>query len=100
MYAYHALCSDCPKCRKENIVFLAYAPHKKVVNIPNLNRVICSHCFHEYHQSTHEMVLRPKTQRPGYKAVELGCARERFRAGRGGNPRYRKLCGLPSGIWF
>jgi len=63
MYAYHALCSDCPKCSKENIVFLAHAPGKeKGVNIPNLNRVICSHCFHEYHQSTHDMVLRPKTQ--------------------------------------
>jgi hypothetical protein len=62
MYAYHALCSDCPKCRKENIVFLAYAPHKKGVNLPNLNRVTCSHCFYEYHQSTHDMVLRPKTQ--------------------------------------
>ena len=40
MPAYHPLCSDCPKCRKENIVFLAYAPHKKGLNIPNVNRVI------------------------------------------------------------
>ena len=61
MYAYHALCSDCPKCGSENIVFLVYAPHKGV-NLPNLNRVTCSHCFHEYHQSTRDMVLRPKTR--------------------------------------
>jgi len=62
MRAYHALCSDCPKCEKENIVFLAYTPHKKGVNLLNLNRVVCSHCFQEYHQSTRDMVLRPKTQ--------------------------------------
>lgn len=62
MRTYHALCSDCPECEKENIVFLAYTPHKKAVDIPNRNRIICSHCFREYHQSTHDMVLRPKTE--------------------------------------
>jgi hypothetical protein len=61
MRDYHALCSDCPKCRKENIAFLAYAFHKRGANIPILKRMTCAYCFHEYHQSIQEMVLRPKT---------------------------------------
>jgi hypothetical protein len=63
MRDYHALCSDCPKCRKENIVFLACAFRKKGVNVPVLKRITCNHCFHEYQQSIQEMVLRPKTQK-------------------------------------
>lgn len=62
MRDYHAVCSDCPKCKKENIAFLAYSFQKKGVNMPMLKRITCSHCFHEYHQSIQEMVLRPKTQ--------------------------------------
>jgi hypothetical protein len=62
MQHYHALCSDCPKCGKENIAFLAYSRHNKGVNFPTLKRMTCCHCFHEYQQSIQEMVLRPKTQ--------------------------------------
>jgi predicted amidophosphoribosyltransferase len=62
MRNYHALCSDCPKCGKENIAFLAYSHHTKGVVLPMLKRMSRSYCFHEYHQSIQEMVLRPKTQ--------------------------------------
>jgi hypothetical protein len=57
MRGYHALCSDCPKCTKEKIAFLAYSSHKKGVWTPMLKRMTCHHCFHEYQQSIQEMVL-------------------------------------------
>jgi hypothetical protein len=62
MRYYHALCSDCPKCEKENIAFLAYSFHKRGVSMPTLKRMTCTHCFYEYQQSIQEMTLRPKTQ--------------------------------------
>lgn len=62
MRHYHALCSDCPKCGEENIVFLADPGHKKSIAPPTLKRITCNRCFHEYQQSIQEMVLRPKTE--------------------------------------
>ena len=62
MRHYHALCSRCPKCRRETVALLAYSFRKKRVKVPTLKRVTCCHCFHEYEQSMHQMVLRTKTQ--------------------------------------
>ena len=59
---YKALCSDCPKCGKENIVFLAHKFRKIGVNDTNMKRITCTHCFHAYEQRIEEMVLRPKTE--------------------------------------
>ena len=59
---YKALCSDCPKCGKENIVFLAHKFRTIGVNDTNMKRITCTHCFHVYEQRIEEMVLRPKTE--------------------------------------
>jgi hypothetical protein len=62
MRDYQALCSDCPKCGKENIVFLAHKFRQTGVNDPSMKRITCIHCFHAYEQRIGEMALRPKTE--------------------------------------
>ena len=54
---YKALCSDCPKCGKENIVFLAHKFRKIGVKDASMKRITCTHCFHAYEQRIEEMVL-------------------------------------------
>ena len=62
MTDYRAICSDCPKCSNENIVFLAYAFRIRSVEDPTPKRMVCKHCLHAYYQPLREMILRPKTQ--------------------------------------
>jgi len=63
MHAYQALCCDCPECGQEKVAFLAYSFHRKSVSLPTFHGITCSRCFHEYHQSIHEMALA--TEDPG-----------------------------------
>ncbi len=60
MRYYHALCSDCPECGKENVAFLAHS-HQKRIDLPT-KHMTCDYCFHEYHTSIQELALRPTTQ--------------------------------------
>lgn len=60
MADYKAVCSDCPNCGKESIVFLAYA--FRIHGEDRVKRVICHHCLQEYDQALGEMALRPKTK--------------------------------------
>ena len=62
MTDYKAICSDCPKCGKENIVLLAYSFRVRSVEDPTPKRMTCKHCRHGYYQPLREMTLRPKTQ--------------------------------------
>ena len=62
MADYKAVCSDCPKCGEENIVFLSYSFGIHGVDDSTPKKMVCKECLHDYRQPLREMALRPKSK--------------------------------------